>query len=264
MFGRIMRAAALAALAAGPAAANARKFAFTYESAVLPKGDHEVEAWMTWRAGRDDIYSRLDQRLEFEYGVTDRLLTAFYLNWKKTSVRDPLAGELVSESEFGGVSNEWKLKLLDPVADVVGLGLYGEVTGDTDEAEVETKLLLDKAFGPVLLAYNAIGEVEWVYTHDAFIPEEKVMEHVGGLSFALSPACAFGAEARARSVYLDGALAAGAVFVGPVVHCAHEHFWITVTALFQVGAIKPSTPGAKLELGDHERVNARVLVSLPL
>src|SRR4051812_29485798 len=67
------------------ASANERHFAFTYESGTLPAGSAEIEPQVTWRVGRDHYYSAFDQRFEFEYGLTDRLLTAFYVNFGATT-----------------------------------------------------------------------------------------------------------------------------------------------------------------------------------
>lgn len=262
---RVLRSLAVAALgAASLATANVRTFTYTYESATLPAGTHELEFWNTYRAGRADVYSRLENRIEAEYGLTDRLMTALYINWKKVSERDPLTGELVSESEFSGISTEWKCKALDAAADPIGLAGYFEASGDSDETELEAKLILDKAFGPVVVAYNAIGEAEWHWVPDAFVNDERIMEHTVGISLAPTPGFGVGAEGRTRSVYLDGAYAVGAAFAGPVLHYGHGEFWITATCLFQVKGLKTSPEGEKLELGDHERLNARILISLPL
>src|SRR5262245_22445372 len=73
------------------AQANDRHFTYTYESAVLPPDARELEVWTTWRTGRDRYYSAFDHRLEFEIGLTERLLTAFYLNF----------GGVTLETEFG-------------------------------------------------------------------------------------------------------------------------------------------------------------------
>src|SRR5690349_6068799 len=122
---------------AGVAQANQRHFTYTYESAVLPRGDREVELWSTFRTGRHDFYSRFDHRAEFEFGLTDRLMTSFYLNWQKISEADNTTTppSIQSSSDFTGVSSEWKYKLSDPVADKIGSALYGELTLGTDEME---------------------------------------------------------------------------------------------------------------------------------
>src|SRR5204863_9653339 len=64
----------------GPAFAQDRNFARTYQSITLPKGNKDIEVWNTFRSGRNNFYRRIDQRIEFEVGLTDKLQTAFYLN----------------------------------------------------------------------------------------------------------------------------------------------------------------------------------------
>jgi hypothetical protein len=58
-----------------PVLANERHFTYTYESAVPPPGGRELELWSTFRNDRTGYYSRLDQRAEFEVGISDRLLS---------------------------------------------------------------------------------------------------------------------------------------------------------------------------------------------
>ena len=70
-FGLLLGAAG--ALSAAPASANERHFTYTYESAVLPAGQRELEFWTTWRNGRAQYYSGFDHRVEYEFGITDRL-----------------------------------------------------------------------------------------------------------------------------------------------------------------------------------------------
>src|SRR5262245_37079716 len=120
-FMRILRSSflALAAFtmcnAFGLASANDRRFTYTYESAVLPAEARELEVWTTARLGRNDYYSRFDQRLEFEVGLTNRLQTSLYLNY--SGVTADSMGVRSSSFEFQGVSSEWKYKISDPVAD---------------------------------------------------------------------------------------------------------------------------------------------------
>jgi hypothetical protein len=91
-------AACAFALMAGAAGANERHFGYVYETGVLAPGAKELETSTTLRTGREDYYSALDHRLEFEVGVADKLMTAFYLNWSNTSALDA-AGEVASAFE---------------------------------------------------------------------------------------------------------------------------------------------------------------------
>src|SRR5262245_18823660 len=95
------------------AGATERHFPFTYETGVLGPGQAELEPWTTFRVGREHYYSRIDQRLEFEFGLVDRLQTSLYWNFERTTAdeRDPATGALVRSSEFtlASVSSEWKV-----------------------------------------------------------------------------------------------------------------------------------------------------------
>src|SRR5262245_49356872 len=82
------------------ARANERHFTYTYESAVLPKGAKEMEVWSTFRTGRNNFYSRMDHRLEYEVGLTDRLQTSFYLNFHDIAEEDTSVSPSVVNREF--------------------------------------------------------------------------------------------------------------------------------------------------------------------
>ena len=139
--------------------ASERRFTYTYESLVLNPGEIEIEPWTTFRIGKDDYFVRIDHRLEFEAGLTMSLQTAFYLNFHTAQVGDAME----SEFEVGGISNEWKYKLKDPVADPVGTALYFEWGASTEELELEAKLILDKRWTNYLVAFNAVVEPEWEF-----------------------------------------------------------------------------------------------------
>ncbi len=253
------------ALAAGTARANERHFAYAYETATLPQGRHEFEVSTTWRVGRLEAYSAFDQRVELEYGVTDRLQGSLYLNWGKESALDPATGTLVSQASSHGLSTEWKLKFSDPAADAAGLAAYAELGLDADEADLELKLLVDKALGPLLVAYNAVAEPEADY-HDGFKTDELHMEHILSAAFLGSASWSAGVEAREHSFFDDGAPVYADLYAGPVLHAAAGECWLTVSTLFQLPALKrpaAQPAGSRFDLVSGERVNVRALVSLP-
>ena len=247
---------------AAPAAANVRHFAYTYETAVLPPRARELELWTTPRIGRRDAYTRFDQRVELEVGITDRLLTAFYLNF--TALTEEVAGQqLVSTVEFGGVSSEWKLKLLDPVADAVGLGLYAELTASTNELEVEGKVLLDKRIGDFLFAFNAVIEHEWEREAANETKRELILEADLALAFFLTPNLSVGVEVRDHNEIPSGeGFEHSALFAGPVLSFAQANWWTTLALMPQLAAFGEG--GTQLDLADHERFNARLLFAFHL
>src|SRR4051812_22443616 len=110
LFSRIVPAAILAA--ASLSGANEHRFGYVYETGVLAPGAKEIEVYTTLRAGRERYYSALDQRIAFEVGVAENLMTAFYLNMGNTSEADALGG-VNTAFDWRGISSEWKYKLMD-------------------------------------------------------------------------------------------------------------------------------------------------------
>ena len=249
-------------LVATGAEASERRFTYTYQSGVLNAGDVELEPWTTFRGGREDYYRRLDHRLEFEVGLTDRLQTAFYLNFSAKTLDEGAAR--VSEFEWGGISSEWKYKLMDPVADAVGMALYVEGSYATHESELEAKIIVDKQFGSVLLAFNAVFEHEWVFEEKGETEREMAVELDLGLAYQFSPAFSAGIEVRNHNemVPKEG-LEAATLFAGPVVAYSTERWWGALSVMPQLPALKTEEEGT-LELEDHEKLNARLILGFHL
>lgn len=251
-----------AAALPGSALANERHFSFTYESAVLPAGAKELEVWTTPRVGRDQFYSRFDQRLEFEVGITDRLLTAFYLNASAITA-EVAPGVRESTYEFEGVSSEWKYKLADPVANALGLALYGEVTGSTNEFELEAKLIADKKLGNLMLAGNLVLESELEFEAEE-TESEMVVELALGAAYFLSSHLSVGLELVNHNEFPEGSFEHSALFAGPVIAYATESWWVTATVMPQLPALKGHEGGGSRVLDEHEKVMGRILFSFHL
>ena len=69
-----------------PALAGESPFGYVYTTDTHPRGAREIEQWLTRRHGqaRGD-YDLWQGRTEIEYGITDRLQTALYLNYDHVS-----------------------------------------------------------------------------------------------------------------------------------------------------------------------------------
>ena len=117
------------------------------EAEVIPKGGWEFEQWLTFRKGYPEGDHRYDQYLwdfreEIEYGFTDKLSGALYLNFKQDQVIAQEPGlEDSSKFSFEGVSAELKYQLLNPNTKPVGIALYFEPTYNGNEVELEYKLI---------------------------------------------------------------------------------------------------------------------------
>lgn len=142
-----------------------RYFAYAYQSNVLNKGGFDIEfqnELLTGKQGKFSPYiygQHLNQRLEFEFGLGSKVQTSFYLNSELFSYADTSMETIEQELKLN-FSNEWKWKLLDPVADVMGVALYEEVEVGGNNFESETKLIVDKQWRNDLIAFNAVGVYE--------------------------------------------------------------------------------------------------------
>lgn len=234
-------AAGVMMMLAGAARADERKYTYSNEAKTLPQGEWEVEPWATMRSRKEaGEYRHWDFRLEVEHGITDRLTGAVYLNFEYEGHRD--VPQLKDEHEFKyeSTSLEAKYKLTDPVADLVGTLLYGEITLESDEYELELKGILNKEIGDLSLVYNFIfeselekeiepsGEEEW--------EKEFLIEQTFGASLRVLEPFNFGGEFVMRSPWEDGFEDRGQTvyFVGPNAHFRSSSWWATLTVLKQV------------------------------
>lgn len=249
-------------------AANERRFAYVYESPVLSPGARELEIWNTYRSGKEYMFRRLDQRIEMEFGVADRLMTAFYLNyeWVTRDDNGVLPGGVVVTGQSASISNEWKYKIADRVADPLGAAVYAEYTLGLHERELEMQVILDKQIGRFLFAGNLVGEQEWEDDLVNGVTEterELKLGIRGGISYNVSGQFSFGLEVVEQSILTEGSVEHAALFAGPVLSYATDEWWATLTAMPQVTAFKGETVDG-LDLGEFERSQVRLLLSFHL
>lgn len=239
-----------------------RSFVRTYQSIVLPKNMKEIEVWTTYRYGRDDYYRRLDNRFEFEIGLTSKLQTAFYIN---TSQRSAFNGEeIVTQPTSVSFSNEWKLKLSDPVANAIGSGLYGEYKIGTDEMELEFKLIFDKKIKKSLFAFNAVAEFEFepeVEDNEVEQEMESVYEFDFGYMYQFNSRWGLGAELRNANVMAEGEWETSPLFLGPTIAYSTENFWVILNAQPQLTNLKKEEGADDLDLSSYEKMDLRLIFS---
>jgi hypothetical protein len=240
--------------------ADERKFTYSYESKTLPQGVLELEQWATLSSRTDaGHFSNWRFREELEYGLADRLTTALYLNWEYTGTGGR-GTEPEHEAKFETVSNEWKYKVADATADPVGILLYGEWAAGADEQELEFKLVLDKRFGPFILAYNLVVELEREKEVEAGGGSEwengAVLWHTFGVSYQANPNFALGAEAFLHQDF--GGFFKDrehlAFFAGPNLSVSAGRWWGTLTMLRQFDA------GDGLVFDEHAKYEFRLIV----
>ena len=219
-----------AMIAPAPILATERKFAFSYEVTTAPKGTVELENWVTWKhsdnaAGKVD---RFDFRHELEFGITDRFQAAVYLaNWTYDD-RNP---EKKASYQNSGI--ELIYNLTNPTTDFLGSALYLEVLAGDENLELEGKLLLQKNFGPLIVAYNAVLEAEW----EGSKLEERKGEFAEtlGVSYELTKKFSLGAELLHEVEFPDwGAAEEARVWAGPNVSVRAGRVSAVLAGLFQV------------------------------
>jgi hypothetical protein len=215
----------------------------------------------------------LDQRLEFEIGLTDKLQTSFYLNSEHKAfgahldtlggIPDTTVNGIFNESRFS-VSSEWKLKLSDPVANRIGSALYAEFTFGTNEIEIESKLILDKKTEKNVLAFNIVGEYEMGFDVKKGKTEiEKEMQAEFSLAYMrmFKPHFGIGLEAREQNVFVDGKKEHSALFGGPTLSYLGDSFFIILNASPQWASllVNENNP-EKLDLNEYEKMQLRLLI----
>jgi hypothetical protein len=208
---------------------GARHFTFLYEANTSAPGSFELENWVTWRnATGPGRFDQVDFRHELEYGVTDKFQASIYLaDWFYES--DPEHSGLT----YSDTAIELIYNLTNPVVDPVGLSIYGELRAGDRLIELESKLIAQKNFGPLILAYNATLDSVWEGS-DLAKREGEFIQALGA-SYEISPSISAGIELLHEFVFPEwrDTEKIRNVFVGPNVSYRCRGWFVTVTALAQ-------------------------------
>ena len=212
--------------------AGARHFTFLYEATTSAPGSIELENWITFRTGdpNDKRFSEFDFRHEFEFGITNRFqLSVYVADWRyQTGFADQASGFAYSGSAVEAIYN-----LTNPVIDPVGISIYEEVKVGDRLVESESKLIAQKNFGPLILAYNATLEAT---SEGGDLQErEGELQQALGASYELSPNFSAGIEMLHEFIFPDWRVREHAqnFFVGPNASIRSGRWFATVTALAQ-------------------------------
>ena len=165
--------------------AGARHFTFIYEAPTSPPGSFEIENYATTRFTNG--FTEAVFRHELEIGITEHFQASIYLaNWDYTRNHENRDGH------YDSSSLELICNLTNPVTDPVGVSFYQEISAGRRAFESETKLIAQKNFGPLIVAYNLTLEAEW---EDKRLRERNgEIQQVFGASYEISPRISVGAE----------------------------------------------------------------------
>jgi hypothetical protein len=246
----------LVLLVAGTAHADRRYFVQSYTPYVAPAGNLELEVTSIARSGQGDTTATAWQnRIEFEYGITDRLTGAAYLNF----VQPP---GLDSPTTFDGPSLEFIYRLAQPGKLPVDPAAYLEVRANGSELEIEPKLLLARRIYKLVSAVNVIGEFERISAGEDRGTTEKNLEITGGMSREIGHVFAFGVEAVYTREFLEDGPDASRVLLGPTINLQTPKIQMALGWHPQITGRPVSTGG--LNLTDFARSEVRLLVGVEL
>ncbi len=181
-----------------------------------------MENWVTWKhAGADSF----EFRHEIEFGVTDHLQLGIYLADWSYSEAD---GAVYEHSGVEAIYN-----LTNPTTDFLGSALYLEVVGGDDVANVEGKLLLQKNFGPLVVAYNLVLEGKW--EGENLDEREGEFAQTLGVSYEVNPHFSVGVEAFHEIPLPDWKSGKDSiVFAGPNASVRFGRVFVTAACLAQL------------------------------
>jgi hypothetical protein len=211
-------AATLSLAGGGVAHANPRPLPFTYQSETLPTGAVEVEQFVdfvplrpTNATGNDAWLLAAQFQTEFEVGITDKLELGLYITYA------PRVGDGIdppSLTSGNGAKQRLRYRLADPGAWPVDVALYGEVTENEREIELEAKVILQRRFGRLRLITNLWAE------HEFYLDgrREWVLAPTLGGTVELSPRFHLGAETWMRAELPTDAPASRPFNLGPHVY----------------------------------------------
>lgn len=274
------------------ALAGESPFGWIYTADVHPQGTFEYEHWsylQESQAGGD--YSFLQNREEIEYGVTPRLQVSGYLNWSSVDAKrnepdgstgGPGTDLGANDDPFGrykrtgydSVSAEVIYQVMNPLTDPIGLAVYVEPEIGPREREIELRLIAQKNFidDRLIVAANL-----WTaFEHENMKMEEEratMLELDLGVSYRFANNWSAGIEARNHREYDGywyGNKAHSAWFLGPNLHYASRHWWLTAAWRHQLPVVQAFTDEQRaVVLGDriygdeHSRNEFIVKIGVP-
>jgi hypothetical protein len=247
-------------------------FGYSYGSDTLPDGQREWATWVTHRWDKGiGSYNATDLLIEFEYGVTDRLTVAAYLQGLRLKARDAFAPDRdgndiypreVDITKLAVYKGSLKYNFLSPYKHKLGLSFVWELFytrwfpkvdgARTEQYSFEPKLILQKNFldDTLVLIYNLALESEWrKFPEDNAFENEFSITNSTGVSWRFKPKWFVGFEARHHQDILNGEKNHSDVFVGPNLHVGTKGWYLTITYLRQIHG-NPTWSGYDVDLSE--------------
>ena len=269
-------------------------FGYAYTIDNTPQGQWEYEQKHTLRAGKAaGRFRAIDLRQEFEYGITNDLQVAFYLDsmymfqQNVPDVENP--GEYYENFNafnMRGTAVEFLYRYKSPYRDWIGIGFYTEAEfndwhhahgTESIERAIENRLIVQKNFldDTLTTSLNLLVEPEWKKERGEY-SKELYAEISWGIAYRFRPKWFTGLELRNHMEFPNmnlGHQEHSAYFAGANIHYGSQRYWVTLSILPQVYGW-PRNLGANpaggdihdrnLHLGEHERLEVRFMFGVPL
>jgi len=200
------------------AKADRRGYVWTYEYMTMPKGESEVEYYLTHKAQDFHKYDKKntwEHQLEYEYGLTDRWDIALYQKWLQINSKTN------DKFEYTGTKLRTRYRIREKGMYPLDTLLYLEYIrpDDSDSPEIlEGKLILAKDFGGFNIAYNQILKV------GINSKGGNENEYALGLNYEFNPRLKVGIEST-------GNYTEDKYYIGPTVSLAGKKLWAGLGAL---------------------------------
>ncbi len=288
---RLATATFASLMLATPVLADENLLGYTAGAETLPKGAAEAYLWITHHGDkRRGSYAAQTIRAEYEYGFTDRLSGAIYLNGYRhdvdcgpTGCAGPIDnGEFadlkVNKTQFSGISAEVKKMLLSPYKDDLGVALYGEFTYDSVDSitgekgtgfELEGKVIFQKPYMDGQLQWLSNIEIEaesWKPEGDGKTEYAVAPRFRTGVAYRFAPNWFVGAEGWIDAEVLNPGNGSWEfdhwdVFGGPSLHYGGKDWWATLTWAPQLaGSDESNDNSTGQHLADHEKYEVRLKI----
>jgi hypothetical protein len=257
----------------GTTHADDQPFFTVYTTDIQPQHGRELEQWFSWKAGHAaESANEFRSRTELEYGITDDVQGALYLNYDWSRERRHAPSGPAESAGFVGVSGELIWRVLNVYFDPIGLAFYVEPSLNAREYSVETKILVHKNFfdqrlrGALNINFEDVWEKNALGTRDA----SSALEFNAGLSYNITPDFSAGVEFDNErgfdGLVLGGSAAAtsDSYFFGPTIQYIGHPWAITLGAQAQLpwagnpGHVPTAVSGGYSADIEHFRVALRV------
>lgn len=233
-----------------------RPFPWTWTSSTLARGTTEVQVWTTVRTGRPTPYDLLELRGWVNAGLLRQVDLHFGLE------TDVLLLRREDKAFEGRLSALARYRFLDP--DVLGVALLVRAAVGLEAGVLESRLVLDRSFGSVLVAAN--GAFERTVFYDRRDAIDTRFEASLALRLRVSPEVSVGFEGRSRTGLKAGEYQGTAISVGPTLSVSTKWVWLSLGAVAQVAADKAEGDrfnGQPIIFRDDERFGVRLVVAAP-